>query len=47
MGCHGNYAFSHISPNRSFFENIFFRIKGIPGNNFDTDGKLSLGCKVG
>ena len=34
MGCHGNYAFSHISPNRSIFSRTsFFRIKGIPGNN--------------
>ena len=31
-GCHGNHAFSH-SPNRFIFEEHFFSIQGVPGNN--------------
>ena len=46
-GCHGNNAFSHISPNRFTFKEHFFRIKGVPGNNLAPMKNCPWGCKVG
>ena len=44
-GCHGNHAFSH-SPIR-FINGEFFSHSEGPREKFDTNSKLSLGCKVG
>ena len=45
MGCHGNHAFSH-SPNRVIYDN-FLSYSGSSREQFVTNSKLSLGCKVG
>ena len=45
MCCHTNRAFSH-SPNQFFYEGFFSRLGG-PQEQFGTNSKLSLGCKVG
>ena len=44
MGCHGNHAFSH-SPSWVIYGD-FCCIQGFPGNNYGTNSKLSLECKV-
>ena len=45
MGCHDNHTFSH-SPNWFIYGN-FFSHPGGSREQFGTDSKLSLWCKVG
>ena len=40
-GCHGNYAFSHTSPNRFNLEEHFFTLRG-SREQFGPHEKLSL-----
>ena len=44
-GCHGNYAFSHITSNRFIFWEHFFTSRGVPGNNYGTHEKLAFGMQ--
>ena len=45
-GYHGNHAISQ-GPNVFIFQKHCFLIHGVPRNNFGTNEKLSLGCKIG
>ena len=45
MCCHSNRAFSH-SHNQFFMRDFFFAFRG-PQEQFGTNSKLSLGCKIG
>ena len=44
MGCHGNYAFSHIRPKRFILGGHFFALR-VPRKIFETHETLSLGVQ--